>query len=245
MFRQPTIFNEYSGLIAAESTRHGGVSPAPFASLNLGLNTDDDPENVAENRRRFFWALGLNVSQTVSAHQVHGTAILTATEPGRFDGFDAFVTDRPGLFLTVTVADCVPILLYDPVRQVVAAVHAGWRGTVGQLVSLTLAQMKTQYGTRADDCLAYVGTSIDECSFEVSSDVAEQFSTDVQPLDGKPGKFLVDLKQANVRQLTDAGVPVTRIEVSPYSTVLHNTNYFSYRHEHGQTGRMLAGIGLA
>ncbi len=245
MRRTPAILAQIPGLIAVESTRHGGISPAPFASLNLGLNTADDPANVTENRRRFFATLGVDPSQTVSAYQVHGTQILVATEPGRFEGFDAFVTNQSGLLLTVTVADCVPILICDPVRRVVAAVHAGWRGTIGQIVRLSIQTMCADFQTNPIDCVAYVGTCIDDCSFEVGPEVAEQFLADVRPLAKKPGKFLVNLKQANVRQLTDMGVPSAQIEVSPYSTVLHNANYFSYRHEQGQTGRMLAGIGWA
>jgi polyphenol oxidase len=244
MLHHPTIFSAVSDLIAAESTRHGGISPAPFASLNLGLNTADDLTNVTENRRRFFTTLGVDPQQVVSSHQVHGTEMLTATEPGRFDGFDAFVTDRPGLLLTVTVADCVPVLLCDPVRRVVAAAHAGWRGTVGQIVRLTLERMQTEFGTNPADCLAWVGTCIDDCSFEVGADVAGHFSTDLQTIGRDPGKYFVDLKRANVRQLTEAGLPLAQIEVSPYSTVLHNADYFSHRHERGQTGRMLAGIGF-
>ena len=238
--------SQFPNLIAAESTRHGGISPAPFASLNLGLNTDDDPENVTENRHRFFANLGPGYaeSQVASSYQVHGTEILYATEPGRFSGYDALITNQPGLFLAVSIADCVPILIYDADNQAVAAIHAGWRGTVGQIVDKTLSEMKTRFNTQPAHCYAYVGTCIDETSLEVGADVAEQFGEAFKDEAAGSGKWLVDLKSANARQLTDFGIPATQIERSAYSTVLHNTDYFSHRHERGQTGRMLAVVGL-
>ena len=129
-YRLPPIFKNFPDLWAAESKRHGGVSPAPYASLNLGINTDDDPANVVENRRLFFEMIGAPADQFAAARQIHGTEILHVTEPGYADGYDALITDQPGLLVGVTVADCVPILIYDHAHQVVAAIHAGWRGTV-------------------------------------------------------------------------------------------------------------------
>lgn len=129
-YTSPAIFSGFSEVITAESTRHGGVSPAPFTSLNLGINTADEAANVDENRRRFFSAIGASAYAFASSHQVHGTEILYATEAGRYMGHDALITNKPGLLVGVTVADCVPILIYDPAHKAVAAIHAGWRGTV-------------------------------------------------------------------------------------------------------------------
>lgn len=243
-FYTPSIFANFSNLIAAESTRHGGVSPAPFASLNLGINTPDDPINVDENRRRFFAAIGAETYQFASSHQVHGTKILYTTEPGRFDGYDALITNQPGLLIGVTVADCVPILIYDQKNQAVAAVHAGWRGTIGGIVAKTLTTMHQRFGTMADQCYAYVGTCIDECSFEVGPEVADQFASVFVRKDLRTGKGYADLKKANTKPLADFGIPSAQISVSPFSTVIDNEDYFSYRAEQGQTGRMLAVIGI-
>jgi len=244
LYQAPPIFAHFSNLIAAESTRIGGVSPVPFASLNLGINTADEPANVNENRRRFFEAIGTTPKQFASAHQVHGTDILYATEAGRFDGYDALITDKLGLLVGVTVADCVPILIYDHRQQAVAAIHAGWRGTVGGIVTKTLTAMQQQFGTSAEDCFAYVGTCIDACSFEVGAEVAEKFPPELRGVDVNTNKAYVDLKKANTKQLIDFGVPFAQIGVSVFSTVLNNDTYFSYRAEQGQTGRMLAVIGL-
>ncbi|GAB3334475.1 peptidoglycan editing factor PgeF [Larkinella ripae] len=244
LFRNPAVFGSFPELIAAESKRHGGVSPFPFASLNVGINTTDSPENVRENRQRFFSALGVDPEQVTSSYQVHGDQILTVTKPGRFEGFDALITNQPNHFLTVTVADCTPILLYDREKRAVAAIHAGWRGTVARIVEKTVQALQDQFGTNPADCFAFVGTCIDRCDFEVGPEVAEQFDKEHQQFDQRRQKFTVDLKTANLAQLQAAGIPAYQIGVSPYSTIAHNRDYFSYRAEKGTTGRMLALIGI-
>ena len=243
-FRQPAIFQPFSRLIAAESTRHGGVSVAPYDSLNLGINTEDLPENVTKNRGLFFDELGISEQQFAAAYQVHGEEILIVEQPGRYEGYDALMTNQTGIFVGVTVADCTPILVYDAHNQAVAAIHAGWRGTAAQLVAKTLKAMQQQFGTRPEGCYAYVGTCIDVCSFEVGEEVAAQFSDEFKQFNSTRNKHLVDLKAANFNQLSNFGIPQNQIETSPYSTVLNNTDYFSYRQEKGKTGRMLAVIGL-
>lgn len=238
------VFTPHSWLIAAESTRHGGVSKPPYDSLNLGLYTDDNPSDVRENRRRFFRDVGTDESQVAGAHQVHGSEVLYVREPGQYEGYDALITDRPGLFLTVTVADCTPVLLADIRRKSVAAIHAGWRGTVAGIVLKALKVMQDHFGTDPRHCLAYVGTCINACSFEVDADVAEHFDTAFCKWDATRGKYLVDLKAANRAQLIEQGVPPDHIQVSAHDTYQDNEDYFSYRKENGHTGRMLAGVGL-
>jgi len=244
LFRTVSSFQQFPELIAAESTRNGGVSRAPFASLNLGLSTDDDENAVWENRSRFFHSLGIAPDQTASAYQVHGGEVKQVESPGRWDGFDALMTNQKGIFLTVTVADCTPILIYDPPNQAVAAIHAGWRGTALRIVHHTLSRMKEAFDTNPADCWAYIGTCIDECSYEVGADVAGHFQSPFKRWDEQRGKFFLDLKKANEAQLLSLGLPSAHIEISPYATVLHNDHYFSYRKEKGQTGRMLNLIGL-
>lgn len=245
MYTQPSIFKPFEKLIAAESNRHGGVSQAPYASLNLGLHTKDLPVNVTENRKRFFTNLEIPLTQVASSYQVHGDQILKVTQPGLYEGFDALITNQENIFITVTVADCTPVLIYDNVQKVVAAIHAGWRGTVAQIVPKTMAAMKEYYGSHAADCLVYIGTCIDECSFEVDADVADHFEHSFKKWDDKKAKYLVDLKEANKKQVLNCGIPKDQIELSSYSTVLHNQDFFSYRQEGGMTGRMLAVIGLS
>jgi len=243
LFRSPGIFSQFNNLIAAESTRHGGVSMHPYQSLNLGGATTDVPENVEENNLRFFSALNIPFSQVAKSHQVHGCEILNVKNPGRFEGYDALITNKPDIQLAVTIADCTPILVYDPVSQSVAAIHAGWRGTVQNIVLKTVNKMVKEFGADPVACIAYVGTCIDECSFEVGEDVAVNFDSEYKRWDGEKEKFFIDLKLANKNQLLEAGLSAGNIEISSYSTVLNNEDYFSYRYENGLTGRMLATIG--
>jgi polyphenol oxidase len=244
MYRTPGIFSPFSEVFSAESTRHGGVSPAPFASLNLGASTADTPGNIAENRARFWKALGTSPQRVATSHQVHGSEILRVDQAGRYQGYDALITNCPGVTLAITIADCTPVLVYDPKKQALAAIHAGWRGTVQEIVLKTIQKMHQEYGTIPANCYAYVGTCIDKCSFEVGDEVAAQFAENHKWFNTAVGKYYVNLKEANQDQLVAAGLPAGQIEVSSFSTVLHNGDYFSYRLEKGQTGRMLACIGI-
>lgn len=243
MFRRPAIFKRFPNLTAAESTRHGGVSPAPYASLNLGKNTGDDVANVVENRRRFCAALGYAPERMAWSKQVHEDKIRLVTQPGGAEGFDALMTDRAGILLAVSAADCTPILIYDAKNKAMAAIHAGWPGTAAGIAEKTLQGMAAQFGTKGADCFAYVGTCIDECSFEVGEEVAVKFAPTFKRFDAVKGKFFVDLKKANAAQLLAFGIPANQIDISPFSTVLNNDDYFSHRKEKGVTGRMLAVIG--
>ncbi|MCF0053779.1 peptidoglycan editing factor PgeF [Dyadobacter sp. LJ53] len=243
LFRSPEIFSGFRSLIAAESTRHGGVSESPYQSLNLG-GSQDDPDNVLENNLRFFNALNVSFETVAKSHQVHEDKILNVQNPGRFEGYDALITNKANIQLAVTVADCTPVLIFDPVTKSIAAIHAGWRGTVKRIVGKTLSMLQTEFGTDPKDCIAYVGTCIDECSFEVGEDVSDHFEGRFKRFDTQKNKYFVDLKAANRDQLISAGLSPDNIQVSKYSTVLNNDDYFSYRFEKGFTGRMLVTIGM-
>jgi polyphenol oxidase len=240
----PTVFKQYPQIAAGISTRHGGVSQYPFASLNMDNKGPDEEALRDENRRIFCNELGFAPDQLVRSLQVHGTEILIADKSGYYDGFDAIVTDKKGLLIGVSIADCTPILLFDSKNDVIAAIHAGWKGTVGQLVAKTLQTMHQLYSTMGHNCVAYIGPCIDECSFEVGEEVAVQFDTPFKTWNNQRGKYMIDLKKANAAQLLAFEIPQEQIEISPFSTVLNNTDFFSYRHENGITGRMLAAIGL-
>lgn len=244
MFYPSNIFASFPQLVACQSTRHCGVSAPPYHSLNLGMSTADAPESVQENRRRFFAALGFDEAQTASSHQVHGAEVLTAVRPGRYDGYDALITQEKDLLLNVSVADCTPILVFDSGQEVIAAVHAGWKGTTLGILSRTLEKMQREFGTKQENCYAHIGACIDGCDYEVDEDVAGRFDPAFAQWDPRKGKFLLDLKAANRAQLLAAGLRPERIEVSPFSTVTHNSDFFSHRFEKGLTGRMLAAIGL-
>lgn len=246
MYTVPKIFQQFSELIAVESNRHGGISKAPYTSLNLGLFTEDKPENVQENRSRFFESLGIKSSRVAHSYQIHRDKILKVTRCKAYEGYDALISSNKNSFMSVTIADCVPVLVYDAKNQAVAAIHAGWKGTVADITAKTIQMMQVEFNTNPADCYAYIGTCIDESSFEVDEKVAETFAYEFKTLvkNGRKVKFFVDLKKANAAQLMKCGVPENQIEISKFSTVLDNQDYFSHRKEKGKTGRMMALIGV-
>ncbi len=238
----PSIFGNFAHLKAGQSTRLGGVSNAPFNSLNLGLAVNDEIEKVWQNRKLFFETLQTNINEVVFSHQIHETQILEATKAGNYSGFDAQITNIANICLAVSIADCTPILIYDSQNHAIAAIHAGWKGTVGLIVNKTLTLMQQKYGTIGANCFAYIGACISERNFEVNKDVADHFIEDYKKNIPNTQKFLVDLKAANKAQLMDFGIPTNHIEVSNYCTVENNDLFFSHRNEKGTTGRMLAAI---
>lgn len=244
LYHKPEIFTSFSNIIAAQSTRNGGVSDEPLNSLNLSYRVGDFEEKVLENRKRFYGSLGVDVREIAASKQVHGDKILYVIEPGEYEGFDAMVTDKRDVFLSVSVADCTPVLIFDAVNQIVAAIHAGWRGTVEGIAFKTLEVMEMHFGTEAENCYAFIGTCIDQSSYEVDADVADYFPDEFKSFDKSKNKYFVDLKGGNKDQLLEFGIPESQIEVSPFSTVLHNENFFSHRAEQGKTGRMMAVIGM-
>ncbi len=235
------------------STRLGGVS-AGNGLDTLDLGADAGSPEVAENRRRFAAALGASPDRVFSAKQCHSARVETVAESdlGRAFSCDGFVTDRPGLLLTVKIADCVPILLCDPKHAVIAAVHAGWRGTVAGIVFAALNAM-TSLGADPAETIAAIGPCIHESCYEVD----EPFRTAVAaapagagllgcltPIPGKEGRYLADLPAMNRRLLTDAGVAGDRIFATGFCTACAPALFFSHRASGGRRGLMMAGIRL-
>jgi YfiH family protein len=238
------IFNFNDHLLAIESTRWGGISIQPYSSLNLGAFTNDHKEAVQRNKEILYSDLGINGDQIASSFQCHGNEVLNVVEPGYYEGFDALITNKKDIFLQILVADCTPMLLFDPQNEVVAAIHAGWRGTVNNIVQKTLEKMKDVFNTNPSDCFAYVGTCISQPFFEVDEDAALYFDQEFYVFDKEKNKYFIDLKGCNVRALSDAGLMKNHIAVSPFCTVKDNNLFFSHRHEKGTTGRFGVIIGM-
>ena len=261
-----------SWLVHGFSTRQGGASQLDGQRvLNLGFTEWDARENVKENRARLQAAVGAQDLKLVSLLQFHSDAILhfesAPTEPSRAD---ASVTKTAGLLLAVQTADCVPILLVDPKNRAVAAVHAGWRGTLARIVEKAIGRMQMQFGSQPADLLAAIGPAIGGCCYEVGTEVAAAFSgqfanaaeffdelrtgDEPNPLQWlnmmppghqpPPKKVLLDLPKANRSQLEAAGVPAANIFVSDLCTGCRRDLLFSYRKEGAQSGRMMAVIGI-
>ncbi len=244
MFKKPQIFAPYGSLVALQTTRHGGISPEPFASLNLGTNTCDDPANILRNREILCGHLGLEPSSLVTANQIHGTKVFHADAGGHRSGYDAFVTGERDVFLCILTADCYPVLLFDPEHEASGAAHAGWKGTAANVAAITIETMQEKFGTSPSRCRAYIGTGISGSAYEVGREVAARFNNKyLSPT--RDGRFLLDLAAANLDQLLEAGIPRNAIEVSPFCTVRNNKDFFSHRKEGGKTGRMISLIGIS
>lgn len=240
---------------AGFTTRNGGVSRAPFNSLNLGFNTEDSRHNVEGNRSTLTRAFDLQPHQLLTINQVHGTDVLVIEEPNpdlshflSVDS-DAIVTNQSGTLVGVLVADCVPVLLYDRERQVAAAVHAGWRGAAAGIIGKTIAAMQVNFGTDPGKLLAAVGPGIGAHKYEVDRPVRDAFRKGTGLWESIAtetglGKWQLDLSRSCRLQLEGAGLPAARIEVVQECTCCHRELFFSYRRDNGQTGRQLGFIGL-
>lgn len=235
-----------TGIVTAGiSLRTGGVSHAPYASLNLAEHVGDDASAVATNRKILFQQTGLRDLRY--CRQVHGTCAINV------DGAvgaslenppeaDALVSTGRDVALGIFTADCVPIFILDIETPAIGIAHAGWRGTFARIAVNTLAQMKVSFGTVAANCRIHFGPSIQRCCYTVSTELltqfAERFGNTVH------NGTNLSLQAANVNQLVEAGVPTTSISISPLCTACRTDLFYSHRAENGQTGRMLSYIQL-
>ncbi|HTX93095.1 MAG TPA: peptidoglycan editing factor PgeF [Anaerolineales bacterium] len=244
------IFGER--LPQAVFTRSGGVSPDPWSSLNLGGTVGDDPERVRDNRQRALGAMGRNPASVFDVWQVHGVEVAIAEGPRPPETphpqADVILTNRPGVTLMMRFADCVPVLLQDPVAKVVGIAHAGWVGTVRGTVRAAIEAMQGRFGSRPENILAAIGPSIGPDHYQVGPDVVVQvrqaFGEDSSGLlSVNDGSMYFDLWAANRLTLENAGVK--RIEIARLCTACHTDDWFSHRAEKGRTGRFGAIIALS
>jgi YfiH family protein len=250
----------------AISTRLGGVSRPPYDTLNLGYANQDDEVNVAANRATFLQALGVDTALVVSGWLSHGTeiAVFPAGEadrwplswetmrPGgrrreRLFRADAAVTDARGVYFMLTFGDCVPLLFADRRHGVVAAAHAGWRGTAGSIGPAVVRAMRKQFGCDPADIVVGIGPSIGPCCYAVGAQVVETFRNRgaIHQLECRDGLAYLDLWASNERQLTDAGIMPGSIENARLCTSCRTDLFFSHRAENGSTGRFGLCIGNA
>jgi polyphenol oxidase len=277
---------QFGWLVHGFSTRPGGVSafessrpgePRAEKLLNLGYTDWDRHDRVDENRRIFARALGAAEMPLVTLRQIHSdiSHVISAppAEPGNSRKGDVLATASPGLLLAIQTADCIPILLVDPRHRAVAAIHAGWRGTLARIAPKTLGRMQMEFSTKPADILAAIGPGIGQCCYEVGPDVVKEFAAqfsqarswfegpfdalasgeDPNPLpwltmmppghEPPPPRCHLDLKAANAALLIDAGVSPKNIFISDLCTSCHPDLFFSYRREK-TTGRMMSVIGI-
>jgi YfiH family protein len=245
---------EYRLLSGVAGVRHGVSVRDPSRPLDfsLALHTGQAAEAVLANRRELEERFGPG-SLFVSVLQVHGDGIHVVErgesygwrEPAEGIRADALLTDLPGVVLTILTADCVPILLCDPVRKVVGAVHAGWKGSRLEILRKTVEEMERRFGSDPGEILAAIGPAIGRCCYEVGPEVAEHF-TEVEGavVPGEGERFMLDLKAVNRSQLLEAGLKDAHIETSPGCTACESDRFFSYRKEGGCDGRFMSCIML-
>jgi YfiH family protein len=242
------------------STRTGGVSKPPFNSLNLGFHVGDDPDRVLRNRRALAKSMGIPLNRFTIAKQIHSGNVRIITDEMRGSGSmdqenavestDAMVTDRTGICLTILVADCVPMLFFDPVQRAIGVAHAGWKGTLQLIAQKTVMTMETAFGSRAENIMVGIGPSIGPCCYRVGSDVISRIENIFPTAQGlilhqsDDGAGYFDLWKANVDQLIALGIEIKNIELARICTQENTDLFFSYRHQHGDTGRFGAGITL-
>lgn len=248
--------NRDPALVHAVFTRQGGVSAAPYESLNLGHSVGDDSSAVEVNHDRVYQAMGTTRSQTVTCHLTHSADVLHVTnaDRGRVVGQgDAMITADVGLFLCMRFADCAPILLHDPVRRAVGLAHAGWRGTVNNIAKSVVQAMVDKLGCSPQNITAAIGPAIGPCCYQVGKDVIKAVEaafpqgyvshTDTQLLSRRNERHAYfDLWEANRQQLKTAGLGQT--VVSRLCTACHTEHFFSHRAEKGKTGRFGVVIGF-
>jgi YfiH family protein len=246
-FPSLAVFGE---LIHGITTRHGGVSVGPYASLNLSNGQGDDPAAVHENVRRACATLGIAAEHLVSPKQQHTANVrrVAAADRGKvIPNCDVLITNEPAVPLLLRYADCTPVLIYDPDRHALALVHSGWRGAVLAAPRAAVAALAAEFGSRPADLVAVLGPSIGPCCYEVGDEVVDTvrfvFDRPEGLLPGRlSGRRRFDLWAANERWLQEAGV--RRVEVAELCTACRTDEFYSHRVERGRTGHFGAVMGL-
>lgn len=239
------------------STRLGGVSSGEFSAMNLSLNRGDIESNVYENYHLFCRASGFEYESLVASTQEHGTEILRVYNKDRghgihrrpiHNGIDALITNEKGVTLVTYYADCVPLYFIDPKTRAIGLAHSGWRGTYEEIGAKTIKKMNDEFGSRWQDMICVIGPSIGGCCFEVSEDVADNFSSMIG-MDGfiqssGPGKYKIDLWSVNKQILLNSGVAQENIYISGLCTCCNSELFFSHRRTGGKRGTLAAMMSL-
>lgn len=245
----------YPDIFCFSTTRHGGYGKGRYASFNCNAFCGDDPEIVKRNRILLDQLIPVPPRCMVIPHQTHGTEVraIDADFPQKaetvqatlLEGVDALVGDCPRICLCVSTADCIPILFHDTRLKAIAAVHAGWRGTVARIVEKALRTMSRLYGTDAKDVAACIGPGISVDAFEVGDEVYEAFRDagfDMRRIATRKGKWHIDLWEANRIQMLDSGIRPENIETAGICTYGNCKDFFSARRLGIHSGRILSGI---
>jgi hypothetical protein len=243
------------GVTAFSSTRQGGYSEGRYGEFNINRYCGDSEESIKRNREALCQLLGIEDHSLLMPHQVHLAEIAVvdremltlSTEEilQKLDGIDALMTNEAGVCIGVSTADCIPVLLYDPIQRASCAIHAGWRGTVQRIVEKAVTRMTEVFGSDPKNLIAQIGPGIHLESFEVGDEVYQTFEKEGFPMElisKKYEKWHIDLPECNRLQLVAAGIPETHIAVSPVCTFQQSDTFFSARKLSINSGRIFTGI---
>lgn len=252
--------SQFKEILHFITTRQGGYSEMPFDTFNLAFHVGDKEENVFKNRAKLAQSFSISLQNFTESNQVHGTGIAIINQEERrnraIDGLttikssDAMITDQKNICLLIFVADCVPVLLYDRRKKIIALVHAGWKGTVSLITQKTIQRMQSHWSCSSEDIFCAIGPSIGPCCYQVGSEVIKKFRAvfpkeqNIINLVSSDGKGYLDLWETNRWQLLYSQVPEKNIEVARLCTFCHSEIFFSSRKDNGYTGRFAAGIML-
>ncbi len=249
-YLQASIFQDCDFLVHAFCTRQGGASQDEYASLNMSFHEGDEDNNVLQNWGRLAAAFAIPLEQFLVVNQVHGDNIFVIKPYGGYFSsraemdYDAIVTNRANVAICIKTADCVPVFIADRIKKIIAVVHGGWRGTSLGITAKVIRLLQDQYGSSPEHILAAIGPSIGKCCYQVDSTVAESFYKQKGHEDflfagtGK-NKWMLDLAEANRRQILDCGINEGNIEVSGCCTMCNQDVFFSHRGAGGITGRQI------
>lgn len=237
-----TLFAAFNDLKFFMSAKTGGFSAPPYY-LNMSFSVGDDEENVKKNRLLFYNVIKIDRHRIAQPKQIHSDTVKIADNPGYYDDCDALVTNKKELFLSISVADCVPIFLFDSVNKVIAAIHSGWQGSEKRILTKTVESMKNNYYCKSHNIFAHIGYSAGSCCYEVGSEVAQKFDKSFLRTKSD-SKFFLDLKEYNKFLLLETGIPENQIEVSPFCTICNPSFLHSYRRDGNRSGRMIGVIGM-
>ena len=251
---QPNEVDE--GVVAGFSTRNGGVSRPPYNSLNLGLNTEDQIPQVEGNRSSFVRTYDLSPHQLLTVKQVHGDDLLLIDEfNADLSHFlslevDAIVTNQSGIMIGVLVADCFPVLLWDPEKKVIATVHVGWQGAAKGILGKVVAAMVKNFSCSPDQLKVAIGPGIGAHKYEVDRPVRDAFRQgsgfwNEISTETRLGHWQLDIAKSCRLQLSEAGLKDSHIETAKECTCCHPELFFSFRRDQGHTGRQLGFLMLS
>jgi len=223
------------------STKPGGSNLPPFYN-NLSYKVGDNENTVSSNRHKFFSSLNIDEKNLAVPKQVHSLNVRIIETPGSYPETDALITNKKNLFLSVSIADCYPVLIYDKSKHIIAAVHSGWRGTQKVILTHTLNKMFEQFECFPDDLFIFIGPGISKNNFEVGEEVALLFEEKYRH--SKNGKYFIDLRENLADQLSFFHIPAGNIEFNPMCSFDETDYLHSYRRDKENSGRMLAVIGM-